>query len=870
MPPEKNTGKTSKKEARPRSPPDKKRPKASEEFSCVSEEQPQSPTLKGEDIQALAIRPDDLEKLRVPQPPKEPPKPEAMTRVLVRKTRPPDDVRKAVTVAVARPLVQEPGPQPLDYTGPGGPRFDAQGMVLPHSILGSLEGFRREMEARGETELVSRIPEPQRGGLPQPVEQRGGAAEGPPTVPPGRTTLQSHALEHWHLHMSQRLRQQDLLSNQLQKPVGGLLMNQSNRFRETQEQRELLSRALPTIHHGHGYRVGSEFWSLPQRFGDEVSGISATLTQSQRGQQEPVTHIGQPSNIRRESGGGGPQSSVSFGRAWDQSLYLQHRQQELRDVLRELDFNQPDIDGLEVIGSGQPYTSVPVKPSPLVEEKEQQENEQFIEEEQENYDPLAQFDDVMKEPLLIPALRFCGQPARWTGNDSAHKGEVGISARVTFESVAGERACSDLELQNEGSTAVYYSWQRQPQPHSFPDARTRCHTQHFYFNTSTGVILPGDTQRVEFLFKSEVPGIRSEVWQLNTHPVLLGGASIQVTLRGVALYQDKTAHQRMTLEKELQHKEAVSVCRSMVRDILQGVLTPERPGSPAELYTTEEEHFLQLNPKLQYLREPVEALKKLWQRVAEATGEKKTSWDLSVHTLRQAVLSLPREEPPQEPALDSLTQERVLAQLNLLLLQLSLAQLQHTPRPLHTIGLQLWRELLDGLASEALWLRHQLGLPEVESWTEHTQDLPHHPHHDTWDKTKEEEKNDKKGGAAPKDVKKGGNNKEKEEKKGAAKPAVKEKVPEDRPNMKKKGKGEEVGKRPGAKPGKDLGKEASSLEVSHDSDKPHPHMDVLIEPEVQAKYRRRLHQQVYVLMQGMVDSLCELVDDEAENMRTEP
>lgn len=62
------------------------------------------------------------------------------------------------------------------------------------------------------------------------------------------------------------------------------------------------------------------------------------------------------------------------------------------------------------------------------------------------------------------------------------------------------------------------------------------------------VILPGDTKRMVFIFKSEAPGIKTELWQLNTHPVLLQGASIQVTLRGVSLYQDKTADQRLFLE----------------------------------------------------------------------------------------------------------------------------------------------------------------------------------------------------------------------------------------------------------------------------------------------------------------------------------
>uniref|UniRef100_A0A8L0DNR0 Uncharacterized protein n=1 Tax=Oncorhynchus mykiss TaxID=8022 RepID=A0A8L0DNR0_ONCMY len=526
----------------------------------------------------------------------------------------------------------------------------------------------------------------------------------------------------------------------------------------------------------------------------------------------------------------------------------------------------------------------------------------------------------MLDAVLVPALRFCGQPARWTGNSTSHKGEVGISARVTFEALSGERASSDMEVQNEGSTAVYYSWQRLAVPHSFPDARTHTHTQHFYFNTSTGththstststppqvhthtalllqhlhrythththstststpphththtahvradtpctythsvflftqlaaftsmhviittcfvllcpplpislclslpfspppslspsplphlslslpislsfspphlslslsfspphlslslslsfspprlslsfspphlslslsfspphlslspsplpislclslsisvpgVILPGDSKRVEFIFKSEVPGIRTEVWRLNTHPVLLGGASIQVTLRGVALYQDKTADQRHALERELQQREAASVCRSLVCAVLRGVLTPERPGSPAELYTTEEEHFHNRNPKLQYRYETVEALKSLWQQVTAETGEdRETAWDLSVSTLRQAVLALPQGDGEQDGPQQRLTREGALSLYNTLLLELTQPLTQHTPLPHNAIGLQLWRELLDGLVSAALWLRHLLGLPETDTWGEHTQDHHH-------------------------------------------------------------------------------------------------------------------------------------------------
>lgn len=83
---------------------------------------------------------------------------------------------------------------------------------------------------------------------------------------------------------------------------------------------------------------------------------------------------------------------------------------------------------------------------------------------------------------------------------------------------------------------------------SFNQHSTRLPVFNFCFPSHPGVIRPGDTQRVEFIFKSEVTGIKTELWRLNTHPVLLRGASMQVTLRGVALYQDKTADQRLFIE----------------------------------------------------------------------------------------------------------------------------------------------------------------------------------------------------------------------------------------------------------------------------------------------------------------------------------
>ncbi|KAI2668063.1 MYCBP-associated protein [Labeo rohita] len=589
----KSTSRISKRETRPRSPSDKKLTRGCEEISssssCVGEED-HSPALNGHDIQSLAITAQDLERLRVPKPPSDSQKPKSMTRAYVRKTRPPDEVSRAVRVTVARPLPQDDAPpHPFEYAGPGGPRFDAHGMVLPHSILGSLEDFRMEMQLRGETELVQRIPNQQKRP-PLWMEDENDNYKAEVHSETG-WDHQSHALQHWCRHMTERRRQQDFISRFLQKPAGSLLMNRSSAFRRVQEQRDLISTALPALSAGHGRRVGS--------------------------------------NVPCEAVNG----------AWEQSLYLQKRLHELKDVLK--DFSPPEADGLEVVGSGLPIASC----SPLPDEREDEDEEQ-----KENQAPLAAYEDVLMDVELRPALR----------------GQEGVSVRLMFETVTGQSVSADLELKNEGT-----------------------------------VILPGSTKRISFIFKSVSAGIMTEVWLLNTHPVLMGGASLRVTLRGVALEQDNNAQQRAALEKELEQKASVSLCGRIVRDLLRGVHTPERPSSPADLYITDEELFNTLNPHVQYQREPVEALRGLWEQV-NGSGHM-SPWDLSLNTLGQT------EDESKETGLN---------QFNSLILELQRPQIHSAPVTAHDVSVQLWRELLDGLVLESVRLRHTLGLQENNTWTD--------------------------------------------------------------------------------------------------------------------------------------------------------
>lgn len=64
----------------------------------------------------------------------------------------------------------------------------------------------------------------------------------------------------------------------------------------------------------------------------------------------------------------------------------------------------------------------------------------------------------------------------------------------------------------------------------------------------SGVILPGETKHFTFFFKSLNAGIFRESWEFGTHPTLLGGAVLQVTLHAISLTQDLFVDERKLLE----------------------------------------------------------------------------------------------------------------------------------------------------------------------------------------------------------------------------------------------------------------------------------------------------------------------------------
>ncbi|XP_076792064.1 MYCBP-associated protein isoform X2 [Arvicanthis niloticus] len=902
---------------------EKKRAKAPEQPTPPIQEEPEpvSNVLQGDDILALAIKKEDLKKQHVPQFEETGEKPVITQKFIIRKLRPKDS-SKRVYHLVAHPATPDAATKPLDYSGPHD-SFISSGQILPHQILGSLQDFKRIAVARGNTQLaklinikpclmtlISAKEEPK----PKPPKEE----KRPPWAPP----LQHNFLKNWRRHIALRKKQQEALSEHLKKPANELLMHTGETYRKIQEEREVIDRALPTQHDG---KATSWFWSPLEYLGDEMSGLLMTKRKSQRGLLEPITHIGKPLSIQVETGLPA-QKDASYRYTWDRSLFLIYRRKELRSIMAELDFSQQEIDGLEVVGHGKPFSSVTVEEHSPPEKSQNcssEDTESFL-------DSLTNLSDMVPMPILGPSLLFCGKPACWIrGSNPEDKKNIGIGVRLTFETLEGERTSSELTVVNNGTVAIWYDWRRRPQQDFFQDLKQN-RTQRFYFNNREGVILPGETKHFTFFFKSLNAGIFRESWEFGTHPTLLGGAVLQVTLHAISLTQDIFMDERKLLESKLAAHEAITIAQSVLQELLRGISTPERTPSPVDAYVTEEDLFHYRNPRLHYQHQVVQNLHQLWQQYTEAkaaqeealrnpivpvpllfvekapnrlmsarsllseypqlqpqqetdtlrdprdsflsqksgisikSGPRKSimeellveegldrenarspwdleslpppKWNLCLEDFRQAVMTFPEE----------LQREDALIQINKAAMELCQ---EHKPLQsdlLHQMCLQLWRDVIDSLVSQSLWLRNLLGLPEKETVY---LDLP-----------------DEQGQKSPPvaEVKVTGGKLGKEDRRAQERKQLGTRDKDDKKGSKTPGKEDRLNsKKQKAKDDKKVVKSASRDRLL--SEDPPPDSSAQsqepIDPLVMEKYTQRLHAEVYGLLDNLVTDVMVLADE---------
>jgi len=779
--------------------------------------------ITGDDIDSLAINVDELKKVH---PPKRPPVPKPSTTVMVRKTRLKKSAEQSQplgkSVMVARPAPPDVPVVSTPLVSSTGPLFDEDGQVLTHTILGSWEDFQQEAITRGDIENLPPFSAYKFGAGKVRPTTKGTKKEKKFSSHVWQTRInENNALTNWQRQMLQRKKQQQHLSNILNTSTDMLVMNQSEDYRETQEDRYAIDRSIPSMDYGKGYRVGSEFWKQVEQIGDDETGINMTLTQTERGYPPAIEHIGKAIYIKNEMGieWSKTHRSASVHYPWQKSTYLQERTKQLQTILHELDPHEPYIDELEVIGTNQPQHSSKFDMMSVVQEEE--EESEMLEETTSERDPLANIADVVPQPIFGPSLSIGGQTAQWNGQRTAVSGQVGVACRVIFDANVGDRVTSHLDICNDGTTAIYFSWKKIPRLNVL-GTKLAGQTQRFYFDFKSGVILPGDTLKFPFVFKSPNAGIFTETWEFMTRPTLCGGAPIRITLRGVAVEDDIYKEARQQIEQELAHREAVETAARLLDDILEGVRTPERPRSPVDAYITEEEIFGRANQGMYFQDEVVQELKQIYAQL-----EEDEDWDLSLQSLQQKIMSV--EDADQR---DSLLQT-----LNSSISTLSFPPMTPVKHAMYTAGYQLLCEMVDSIVGQANMIRSILGLPERELVEDTSQE--------------EVEKRLRKGTTSETkaDSRKG----DKKDKKGG-------KIPEsDRPNStqrsklsaKKSGRGTSTPSSQSKSALSETAAERTGTPVSVDG----LAVDNAADPVLEAKYRDKLFTQAYALVVDTFDRM---------------
>ncbi|XP_069102201.1 MYCBP-associated protein-like [Argopecten irradians] len=332
-------------------------------------------------------------------------------------------------------------------------------------------------------------------------------------------------------------------------------------------------------------RVGSEFWKQQVRFGDDVSGIHMTLTQSERGYPRPIEHVGIPQGVRNEKGWNwSPTHTTPVHYLWHKAQYLSERKSELQPIIDELDPHQPEFDGLEVVDSNQ-ATIHPERQDTDIEFTDV--FYKYPEEDQENEE---NFNDITREIIT-------------------YKGD---NSQLFINRIP------EMDI------------------------------------LKPGVILPSETMKVPFVFKSPSAGVFHEQWRFETRPTLCGGAVLIVTLRRIALQEDKFLKEHEELERDLQQIQAEQMVRQVMFDIISGIKTPDRPSSPVDNYITEEEIFARYNLKLHYNFTLVQQLKQMHLEMVLEEEREDRIWDLSIEDLKEDLLDMDEDDERKENFLHQL------------------------------------------------------------------------------------------------------------------------------------------------------------------------------------------------------------------------
>eukprot|EP00698_Gefionella_okellyi_P023998 TRINITY_DN8356_c0_g1_i1.p1 TRINITY_DN8356_c0_g1~~TRINITY_DN8356_c0_g1_i1.p1 ORF type:complete len:793 (-),score=161.68 TRINITY_DN8356_c0_g1_i1:165-2495(-) len=508
-----------------------------------------------------------------------------------------------------------------------GPRLDAEGRVVPHSVLGEVHQYDHTSSTMtrslGKTSTVS---SPQKPSAPisdlLQRNKRMGVSER------GRAIADERMLTRWEQQEEDWRRQQRMLAQRTNNPVHALAMSRGPEFREKLMYLQKLEDAVPKQERQGEWETTLRNGATGERYIELGShGIFCAVPSRKPRTEKLANPIDQQelNRSRRET-----LQVADPAQSWRRNKSIQAEARRLSKHMQRLNPHDADAENIILVGQSPRATQPPTmaaSPEPASTQFEFPAS-QFI-------DPLRPAASQTPVPISASSVQLS-------------------SDRLFLEGACGSVVTAHIMVANTGTAALQYEWvklqQQQPTVDTFGLARSAVAAApssaassngiaRVLMREPSGVLAPGLKRTFAFVFRSATPGLYRERWQLRTYPQLDQPAVI--TIRGLAIQEDTNADERKAIDEHLHRNHALHVAEEIFEEIFAAVKEVPRILTPPQVRADRNrEAFERLNADLQvfYTPEVYDMLETVYvAAAASVSGTRPQKWSGAVRDVQSAV-----------------------------------------------------------------------------------------------------------------------------------------------------------------------------------------------------------------------------------------
>lgn len=146
---------------------------------------------------------------------------------------------------------------------------------------------------------------------------------------------------------------------------------------------------------------------------------------------------------------------------------------------------------------------------------------------------------------------------------------------LCMKSVKDEISTDQMTIQNIGTTTIYYEW-RKVERGDYIEAKNSDGIQRFFGITIRNKLLPKESKTFTFSFRSTIPGIFNEEWEILTEPQCLQPLKV-LTLNGISIEKETELEEIDAMDLEVAKVNQKNFINEVMQDLLDKVRTPTPP-----------------------------------------------------------------------------------------------------------------------------------------------------------------------------------------------------------------------------------------------------------------------------------------------------